>query len=112
MTQLVGRVLRQPYTERSPFAGLNESYVFCLRRKAGEIAREVKKSLEKEGYEVDLMSVVDSSDDSAKAKETREAQMRDVYRRFYKKVEGKVYLPKFAVKEGNELVVLDSTNTL
>lgn len=107
MTQLVGRVLRQPYTERSPFAELNESYVFCLRRKAGDIAREVKKSLEKEGYEGDLMSVVDSSDDSAKAKETREAQMRDRYRRFYKKFEGKVYLPKFAVKEGDDYAVLD-----
>ena len=107
MTQLVGRVLRQPYTERSPLAELNESYVFCLRRKAGQIAREVKKSLEKEGYEGDLMSVVDSSGDSAKAKDTREAQMRDRYRRFYKKFEGKVYLPKFAVKEGNDYAVLD-----
>jgi type III restriction enzyme len=107
MTQLVGRVLRQPYTERSPFAELNESYVFCLRRKAGDIAREVKKSLEKEGYEGDLMSVADSSDDSAKAKETRETQMRDRYRRFYKKFEGKVYLPRFAVKEDEDYAVLD-----
>jgi len=107
MTQLVGRVLRQPYTERSPFAALNESYVFCLRRKAGEIARDVKKSLEKEGYEGDLMSVVDSSDGSAKSAETREAQMRDRYRRFYKKFEGKVYLPRFAVKEGIDYAVLD-----
>ncbi len=99
--------MRQPYTERSRFTELNESYVFCLRRKAGEIAREVKKSLEKEGYEGDLMSVVDSSADSAKAKDGREAQMRDRYRRFYKKFEGKVYLPRFAVKEGNDYAVLD-----
>ena len=107
MTQLVGRVLRQPYTERSSFAELNESYVFCLRRKAGEIAQDVKKSLEKEGYEGDLMSVVDSSGDSPKTKDTREAQMRDRYRRFYKKFERKVYLPKFAVKESDDYAVLD-----
>ena len=107
MTQLVGRVLRQPYTERSSFAELNESYVFCLRRKAGDIAREVKKSLEKEGYEGDLMSVVDSTADTAKTKDAREAQMRDRYRRFYRKFEGKVYLPRFAVKEGKDYAVLD-----
>ena len=51
MTQLVGRVLRQPYVERTPFDELNESYVFCLRRKAADISREVKKALEQEGYE-------------------------------------------------------------
>jgi type III restriction enzyme len=86
---------------------LNESYVFCMRRRASDIAREVKKSLEKEGYEGDLMSVVDASDNSDKQKETRETQMRDVYRRFYKKFEGKVYLPRFAVKEGKDYTALD-----
>ena len=44
MTQLVGRVLRQPYVERTLFDELNESYVFCLRRKATDISREVKKA--------------------------------------------------------------------
>jgi type III restriction enzyme len=107
MTQLVGRVLRQPYIERSNFNELNESYVFCMKRRAQDIAREVKKSLEKEGYEGDLMSVVDSSDGSAKQKDTREAQMREVYRRFYKKFEGRVYLPRFAVKEGRDYAALD-----
>ena len=53
MTQLVGRVLRQPYQEQTPFAELNESYVYCLYQKAGEIARQVKTALEKEGYEGD-----------------------------------------------------------
>ena len=33
MTQLVGRVLRQPYQTRTPFEPLNESYVYCLRRR-------------------------------------------------------------------------------
>jgi type III restriction enzyme len=107
MTQLVGRVLRQPYIEKSEFGGLNESYVFCMRRKASDIAREVKKGLEKEGYEGDLMSVVDSSDEVAKSKDKPEAQMRDRFRAFYRKFEGKVYLPKFAVKEGRSYEPLD-----
>ena len=66
MTQLVGRVLRQPYVERTPFDELNESYVFCLRRKAADISREVKKALEQEGYEGDAASVVDRSTDDGK----------------------------------------------
>jgi type III restriction enzyme len=107
MTQLVGRVLRQPYIEKSELVGLNESYVFCMRRKASDIAREVKKGLEKEGYEGDLMSVVDSSDGTEKAKDKREAQMRDRFRGFYRKFEGKVYLPKFAVKEATSYEPLD-----
>ncbi|MCZ7625139.1 MAG: DEAD/DEAH box helicase family protein [Candidatus Methylomirabilis sp.] len=49
MTQLVGRVLRQPYVERTPFDELNESYVFCAKRKAEDISREVKKALEQGG---------------------------------------------------------------
>lgn len=59
MTQLVGRVLRQPHAEQTSFSKLNESYVYCLRRKAADISREVKKALEQEGYEGDAASVVD-----------------------------------------------------
>jgi type III restriction enzyme len=33
MTQLVGRVLRQPHVTRSAENDLNESYVYCLRKK-------------------------------------------------------------------------------
>jgi type III restriction enzyme len=78
-----------------------------MKRKATDIAREVKKSLEKEGYEGEMMSVVDSSDDAGRPKDVREAQMRDIYRRYYKKFKGKVYLPKFAVKEGRAYAALD-----
>jgi type III restriction enzyme len=48
MTQLVGRVLRQPHQERTTFDELNESYIFCLHKKSSEIAREVKSALENE----------------------------------------------------------------
>src|SRR5207244_7563003 len=62
MTQLVGRVLRQPYAEKTPFPDLNESYVYCLRRRAADITREVKKALEQEGYEGNAASVIDRSE--------------------------------------------------
>ncbi len=107
MTQLVGRVLRQPYVERTPFDELNESYVFCLRRKAADISREVKKALEQEGYEGDAASVVDRSTDDGKAGQTRVTTIREEFRRYYREFEGKIYLPRFCVKHGDKYDVLD-----
>src|SRR4029077_6612094 len=40
MTQLVGRVLRQPFQQRTPFRELNESYIYCLHKRAADISRE------------------------------------------------------------------------
>jgi len=107
MTQLVGRVLRQPYIEKTPFDELNQSYVYCLRRTSSEITKEVKKALEDEGYEGDTMSVIDRSEEGGQAAETMQAQMREEFRRYYRHFEGKVYLPLFAVKSGKDYEVLD-----
>jgi type III restriction enzyme len=107
MTQLVGRVLRQPYVERTRFDELNESYVFCLRRKAADISREVKKALEQEGYEGEAASVVDRSGDDGTTPQKRHAIIREEFRRYYKEFEGKIYLPRFCVKEKNGYEALD-----
>src|SRR5262249_16345977 len=109
MTQLVGRVLRQPYAERTPaqLAELNESYVFCLRRRAADIVHEVKKALEKEGYEGDLMSVVDRSEGASAAGIFRQSQMRQLFRQYYREFDGKVYLPRFCVKRNGTYEALD-----
>jgi type III restriction enzyme len=108
MTQLVGRVLRQPYVEKTSSDELNESYVFCLRRKAADISREVKKALEQEGYEGEAASVVDCSEEGAKPAERREASIRKEFLRHYRKpFEGKIYLPRFCVKHGTEYEALD-----
>ncbi len=107
MTQLVGRVLRQPDAERTPFDELNESYVFCLRRKAADISCEVKKALEEEGYEGDAASVVDRTAEDGKAGQKRVATVREEFRRYYREFEGKIYLPRFCVKHGDKYDVLD-----
>ena len=107
MTQLVGRVIRQPYTEKARFDELNESYVFCLRRRAAEITKEVKKALEQEGYEGDLMSVVDRSDSDGRPVPERESVMRKEFRSYYREFDGKVYLPRFCVKHGDDFEALD-----
>ena len=100
MTQLVGRVLRQPYVERTPFEELNESYVFCLQRKAADIAREVKNALEKEGYEGAAASVVDRSDAGGKPAK-RTASVRAEFRRYYQAFEGRIY-PAAVLREAGQ----------
>jgi hypothetical protein len=107
MTQLVGRVLRQPYVERTQYEGLNESYVFCLRKRASEISKDVKKALEQEGYEGDAMSVVDRSGEGGLPKEKLEARMRSQFKRNYREFEGKIYVPRFWVKAGKDYEPLD-----
>ena len=101
MTQLVGRVLRQPYQRRAPdeYGELNESYVYCLHATSGEIAKQVKKALEQEGYEGEGLVVDASGRESTKAE--RIAAIRPEFSSLYKKpFAGKIYLPRFCVRTG------------
>jgi type III restriction enzyme len=98
MTQLAGRILRQPYQERTPFEELNESYVYCLRTTAAEIASQVKRALEKEGYEGDVASLI-KDESGGGAPQQIISHIRPQFRKLYTRpFEGKVYLPRFCVK--------------
>jgi type III restriction enzyme len=100
MTQLVGRVLRQPHQARTAYEGLNESYVYCLRKKAAEISKEVKKALEKEGYEREAASLIAVAQDDA-GPNKRPMAIRERFAGMYRQeFEGKIYLPLFCVKNG------------
>src|SRR5439155_17810068 len=95
MTQLVGRVLRQPDAEKTAFDELNESYVFCLKQRAADTVDQVRKALEQEGYKGEMMSVVDRSETGGQLNGDRESKMRPEFRHYYRQFEGKVYLPRF-----------------
>jgi type III restriction enzyme len=101
MTQLIGRVLRQPFAEKTEQDELNESYVYCLRQRADSIAKDVKKALEKEGYEGDSESVVDKSGE--KEKVARQISFfRGEFKTLYRPFDGKIYLPRFCVRMGSD----------
>ena len=107
MTQLVGRVLRQPFQQRTPFRELNESYIYCLHKRAADISREVKQALENEGYEGNIESaVVDASRGEEIPLRTVKIQQKflNLYGRPFK---GKIYLPHFCVKAGSGYEQLD-----
>lgn len=106
MTQLIGRVLRQPFAERTEHKELNESYVYCLRQRADTIAKDVKKALEQEGYEDGDGSVVDKSGER-QAVEKQFSFFRSEFKSLYRPFDGKIYLPRFCVKRGDEYEGLD-----
>ncbi len=82
MTQLIGRILRQPNQQRlpDPFSDLNESYVYCLHKRAGEISREVKSALKSEAIRRGrhVLLIIDASDKNA-AKQQRVVRMRQQF---------------------------------
>ncbi|HAU30950.1 MAG: Uncharacterized protein XD78_1110 [Desulfotomaculum sp. 46_296] len=49
ITQLVGRILRQPGARKTKVKELDESYVFCYRQRAKEVLESVKACFEAEG---------------------------------------------------------------
>ena len=107
LTQIVGRVLRQPYQDRTPIPELNESYIYCLHHRAGEIARQVKQALENEGYEGDTEGLVVDSTHGTSERKDRIVHMRPQFAVFYRPFEGKVYLPRFCVKQNGRFEPLD-----
>ena len=49
ITQLVGRVMRQPHARRTGRESLDQSYVYCWNTAVGEAVEHVKAGLEEEG---------------------------------------------------------------
>ena len=51
LTQLVGRILRQPHACKTGVRLLDESYVFCFSRRGAEVLQEVRKGFGLEGLQ-------------------------------------------------------------
>jgi type III restriction enzyme len=97
ITQLVGRILRQPKARKTKVKELDESYVFCYRQKAKSLLENIKRGFEVEGLG-DLASRVSVKEGDAESEDaTKEKTVR--YRDRFKIYEGKVYLPKFVIQE-------------
>lgn len=65
MTQLVGRILRQPQVAKTGRAALDACYVLCHDAKTGEVVKAIKRSLETEGMGDLAISVVDERGEQA-----------------------------------------------
>lgn len=61
LTQMIGRVLRQPYAQQTHHAGLDQCYVYTFDQDVTEAVNGVRKGLQEEGM-ADLASSVKSVD--------------------------------------------------
>lgn len=100
MTQLIGRVLRQPYARKTGIKALDECYVYSFQHDTGKLVRGIKANLEGEGLgDVVGRIAVDSDDEDNPDYEPTETLQ---YREKFKKFEGKIYLPMFAIQSGGQ----------
>ena len=63
MTQLVGRILRQPYARKTRVIDLDESYVFCFRPRASELLENIKAALKGKGWVISPAGLIIDKDD-------------------------------------------------
>lgn len=96
ITQLVGRILRQPFARKTKIRELDECYVYTFRQNASTLVREIKSGLEDEGLG-DIAGRIVSDDGGTDTGGLKEREIK--YREGFKKFEGKIYLPKFVIQE-------------
>ncbi len=95
LTQLVGRILRQPYARKTHVPDLDESYVFCFQRR--DLLDEIREGFKREGLEEMQGRIVK---DFAG---TEPVELREVAaRKEFKKVAENMVLPAFVIRDGKD----------
>lgn len=105
LTQLVGRVLRQPYARKTGVKELDESYIFCRHGSSRELLDGIKRGLEDEG----LGDLYDRIKTTTGATALGALKKQTVRAQFAKSLDDFV-LPAFVVKDarsGDRLVAFE-----
>lgn len=97
ITQLVGRVMRQPEARRTDVESLNQCYVYCTETSVSEAMKHVKNGLEQEGMG-DLLD--DVQGDTSDLTEV-EFRRRDIFE------DKEICLPLVLHSDGNRWTELD-----
>ena len=94
LTQLVGRILRQPYACKTHVRELDESYVYCFQRKGDDLLREIRKGFGLEGLQGLEGRVVDD------AKGRPGGLIVSEQRERFRQAAGSLVLPTFMIRDG------------
>ncbi len=89
MTQLVGRILRQPYVKKTGIPALDESYVYFCKGNVSEVLQHVESGLKSEGLEDITGSIVTGGEESGAGNSKKTVKIK---KDFIDKVE-QFYLP-------------------
>jgi type III restriction enzyme len=96
MTQLVGRILRQPGARKTGIGALDECYVITHHASTGEVVTAIKNGLEKDGLGDLVLSMI-SSDGEATTQSGRKIRRRAAFN------STKIYLPCVLQVDGEGL---------
>lgn len=94
MTQMLGRVMRQPYARLTTFPELNKCYIFCYNQDVRASIEKIKNGLEAEGLTGLADETVHSVSDQSTERRTicRREEYRDV----------EIYLPRVLHQHGDK----------
>lgn len=95
LTQLVGRILRQPYAKKTHVRALDESYVFCFQRRGRDMLKEVRRGFDMEGLQGLQGKIVEQPDGDGQPTKLVVTMQRDRFRKSTRNL----VLPAFMVKE-------------
>jgi type III restriction enzyme len=97
LTQLVGRILRQPDGRKTGNRWLDESYVFCFQRKGAALLQEIQKGFGQEGLGDLKGRVVDET-----GRLDRGGELQIYPREKFKQQAKHLVLPGFMIKDGRD----------
>ena len=99
LTQLVGRILRQPGAKKTRVPRLDESYVFCFQRRGADLLAEVRKGFGLEGLQgLEGRVVTDDPEEPSAPPEPMVLRQRERYRAAARDL----VLPAFMIRDGRE----------
>ncbi len=96
LTQLIGRILRQPGARKTKVKELDESYVFCFQQKAQGLLDSIKEGFEREGLGDLHGRITADGMDEAGGSPQRTVGLREKFKKFA----DRIYLPIFVTKDG------------
>jgi type III restriction enzyme len=98
LTQLVGRILRQPYARKTNIPALDESYVFAFQQRGAELLKDVRKGFGLEGLGDLEGRIVEDKEGASKIGEERIFEPRQQF----KKSARNLVLPVFVIRDRDE----------
>lgn len=101
LTQLVGRILRQPDTVKTGVNALDECYIVCHHASTREVIDAVKAGLEQDGMADLADQIRDHTGDGGKRPELRDIPRRDEFKT------AKIFLPVVNWVDGDKVRPLD-----
>lgn len=96
LTQLIGRILRQPFARKTKIKDLDESYVFVFQQRGVKLLSEIRAGFEQEGLgDLAGQVITDETTNGDQISKERTVQLRDKF----KKYAGKIFLPVFVIND-------------